>query len=89
MSYGSRSFFASVGDWLGGLGVALRAALSTPLESGRADDPGEKTVDPDFDSWLHGDPMVTRDPASRYHHGSPGYLTRNGLGSLEIGAADD
>ena len=88
MSCGSRSFFASVGDWLGDLGVALRAALSTPLESGR-EDPSEKTADPDFDGWLHGDPMVTRDPASRYHHGSPGYLTRNGLGSLEIGAADD
>jgi hypothetical protein len=88
MSYGSRSLFASLGDWLGGLGVALRAALSTPLESGLAD-PGEKTVDPDFDGWLGGDPMVTGDPASRYHHGSPGYLTRNGLGSLEIGAADD
>ena len=88
MSYGSRSFFASVGEWLGDLGVVLRAALSTPLESGRAD-PSEKTADPDFDGWLQGDPMVTRDPASRYHHGSPGYLTRNGLGSLEIGAADD
>jgi len=88
MSDGSRSFFASVGDWLSGLGVALRAALSTPLESSRTD-PGEIAVDADFDGWLHGDPMVTRDPASRYHHGSPGYLTRNGLGSLEIGAADD
>lgn len=88
MRCGSRSFFASVGDWLSGLGLALRAALSTPLESGPAD-PGERTVDPDFDGWLHGDPMVTGDPASRYHHGSPGYITRNGLGSLEIGAADD
>ena len=88
MRYGSRSFFASVGDWLSGLGLALRAALSTPLESGPAD-PGERTVDPDFDGWLHGDPTVTRDLASRYHHGSPGHLTRNGLGSLEIGAADD
>jgi hypothetical protein len=88
MSIDSRSFLASIGDWLGGLGVALRAALSTPLESGPAD-PSMTTVDPDFDGWLHGDPKVTRDPASRYHHGSPGYLTRNGLGSLQIGAADD
>lgn len=88
MSHGSRSFFAPIGDWLGGLEVALRAALSTPLESGPAD-PGKRTADPDFDGWLHGDPMVTRDPASRYHHGSPGYLTGNGLDSLEIGAADD
>ncbi|HWR20447.1 MAG TPA: hypothetical protein VN444_01145 [Verrucomicrobiae bacterium] len=63
MSYGGRSFFASVGDWIGGLGVAFRAALSTPLESGRADS-DEKTVDPDFDGWQHGDPMVTRDPPS-------------------------
>lgn len=88
MGYDSRPIFASIGNWLGGLGVALRAALSTPLESGPADH-SKGTVDPDFDGWVHGDPMVTRDPASRYHHGSPGYLTRNGLGSLEIGAADD
>lgn len=88
MSIDSRSFFASIGDWLGGFGVALRAALSAPLESGPAD-PDERTVDPDFDAWLHGDPTVTQDPASRYHQGSPGHLTRNGLGSLEIGAADD
>lgn len=88
MRYGSRSFFASVGDWLSGLGLALRAALSTPLESGPADH-SKGTVDPEFDGWVYGDPMVARDPASQYHHGSPGYLTRNGLGSLEIGAADD
>ena len=88
MSIGSRSFFASICDWLGGFGGALRAALSAPLESGPAD-PDERTVDPDFDGWLHGDPTVTRDPASRYRHGSPGHLTRNGLGSLGIGAADD
>ena len=77
-----------MGDWLGGFGVALRAALSAPLESGPAD-PGEGTVDPDFDGWLHGDPTVTRDPASRYRPATPGHLPRNGLGSLEIGAADD
>ena len=46
-------------------------------------------IDPDFEGWLHGDPMVTGNPASRYGDDAPGYLTGNGLGSLEIGAADD
>jgi hypothetical protein len=34
-------------------------------------------------------PMVTENPASRYGDRAPGYITSNGLGSLEIGAADD
>ena len=46
-------------------------------------------TDPDFEGWLHGDPMVTKNPASRYGDRTPGYITGNGLGSMEIGAADD
>ena len=33
--------------------------------------------------------MVTKNPASRYGDRTPGYITGNGLGSMEIGAADD
>lgn len=75
MGVDGMSFCAAIGDWLGSLGLALRAAVSTPLQSDAAD-PGE-SVDPAADS------------SRRYGHSSPGYLTRNGLGSLEIGAADD
>jgi hypothetical protein len=87
MSFG-RSLVASVATWFGSLGFAARAALSTPLEPD-AEESDKATADPDFEGWLHRDPMVIGDPASRYRHGSPGYLTRNGLGSLEVGAADD
>lgn len=76
MGVDAKSFFAAIGDWLGSLGLALRAAVSTPLESDAADS-GESAVDP------------AADTSRRYGHSSPGYLTRNGLGSLEIGAADD
>jgi hypothetical protein len=60
MSIDSRSFFSSIGDWLCDSGVALHPALLAPLEPDPSD-PGERTVDLDFDRWLHGDPMVTRD----------------------------
>ena len=45
--------------------------------------------DSDFESWLRRDPFVIRNPGNRYGERSPGYATRSGLGSLEIGAADD
>ena len=72
----SKAFCAAIGDWLGSLGLALRAAVSTPLESDAAD-LGERALD------------AAADSSRRYGHSSPGFLTRNGLGSLEIGAADD
>jgi hypothetical protein len=88
MRISSESLFASVADSLRNLGFMARAAFSTPLaaEGERYD---ESRTGSDFEGWLHGDPAVTGDPANRYKHGSPGFLTRNGLGSLEVGAADD
>jgi hypothetical protein len=76
-------------DWFANLGGELRAALSTPfvVQDGNAEE--DRGVDPDFEGWLRNDPMVTGNPASRYGDDAPGYLTGNGLGSLEIGAADD
>lgn len=71
------------------LGAGLRAAFSSPIidESIAAD--VERQIDPDFEGWLHNDPMVTGNPASRYGEHPTGYLTGNGRRSLEIGAADD
>jgi hypothetical protein len=80
-----KPLYESVTDWFATLGLALRAALSSDVTSADAD----HRTDPDFEGWLHNDPMVTGNPASRYGDDAPGYLTRNGLGSLEIGAADD
>lgn len=75
-------------DSLSSLWAQLRASMVQPI-FGDAADARNQHIDPDFERWLHGDPMVTRNPASRYSERSPGYITGNGLGSLEIGAADD
>lgn len=74
--------------WLHTLVTDVRAALGVGISQ---DDAGksESLAAPDFEGWLRNDPMVTGNPASRYGDDSPGYLTSNGLGSLEIGAADD
>ena len=76
-------------DWLGSLWETLRLGFSLPLSeaTGSQDEPVDSKQD--FHGWLHGDPFVTKDPASRYGERSPGYITGNGLGSLEIGHSDD
>jgi hypothetical protein len=88
MTFSSESLFGSVAEALRNVGFMLRAACSTPLgsEGERSDE--SRTVS-DFEGWLHRAPTVIGDPANRYTDSSPGYLTRNGLGSLEVGAADD
>jgi len=89
MSTEQNTFLTSVTGWV----ASIVAALSLPFEREpdieQLDCEKEPTVDPDFEGWLHSDPMVTGNPASRYGDDAPGYLTGNGLGSLEIGAADD
>lgn len=77
-----KNFFATL--WL-----VLRAGLSMPLVTRDTATEENRGADPDFEGWLHGDPMVTKNPASRYGDRTPGYITGNGLGSMEIGAADD
>ncbi len=76
-------------NFLQALGVQVRATLSVGIAEDDTARGGECPVDPDFDGSLHNDPMVTKNPASRYGDRTPGYITGNGLGSMEIGAADD
>lgn len=76
-------------DFFVGLGVQLRVALSSGMDQDYSSREIDSPIDPDFEGWLHNDPMVTGNPASRYADDAPGHLTGNGLGSLEIGAADD
>ena len=76
-------------DFFGSLGVQLRTALSVDVSEDQNSRGSTTLVDPDFEGWLHGDPSVTKNPASRYGDRTPGYITGNGLGSMEIGAADD
>ena len=76
-------------DWFANLAVSIRAALSTPLVPDDERAETDRGIDPDFVGWLRNDPMVTENPANRYGKGARGYITSNGRGSLEIGAADD
>lgn len=89
MTFDGKPFYESVTDWFTMLWLELRTALSTAAEPDHKSAGSDRDPDPDFEGWLHNDPMVTGNPASRYGDDAPGYLTGNGLGSLEIGAADD
>ena len=89
MSIEPKSLPQYLTDWLSSLVLTIRAALSMPLlaDDDRAE--ADRRIDPDFIGWVHNDPMVTGNPASRYYDDAPGYLTRNGRGSLEIGKSID
>ncbi len=89
MSVNRKSWLDAATDWVAILGEGLCSFVASPQVE--EPDLGEpvRASDPDFERWLHNDPMVTGNPASRYGDDAPGYLTGNGLGSLEIGAADD
>jgi hypothetical protein len=76
-------------DWFANLAITIRAALSMPLLSDDERAEADRRIDPDFIGWVHNDPMVTGNPASRYCDRRAWLHYRNGLGSLEIGAADD
>ena len=89
MSIEPKSLREHLTDWFANLAISIRAAFSTPLDPDDERAQMERGLDPDFVGWLHNDPMVTENPANRYGKGARGYITSNGRGSLEIGAADD
>lgn len=89
VSNSSKSLLDFATDWFAAIGVRIRAVFASPVFDEQAVADAKMGIDPDFDGWLHGDPMVTKNPASRYGDRTPGYVTGNGLGSMEIGAADD
>ena len=89
MSIEPKSLPQYLTDWFANLVFSIRAAFSTPLDPDDERTQLDRGVDPDFIGWLHNDPMVTGNRANRYSKGARGYMTSNGRGSLEIGAADD
>jgi hypothetical protein len=89
MNEDRKSLLESLTEWVAALGGGLRATFSSPFVDKSIVAEAERQIDPDFEGWLHGDPSVTKNPASRYGDRTPGYITGNGLGSMEIGAADD
>lgn len=89
MSFDPKSLREYLTDWWSNLAITTRAALSMALDPDDERAQLDRGVDPDFIGWLHNDPMVTGNRANRYGKGARGYMTSNGRGSLEIGAADD
>lgn len=89
MNDNRKSLLGSAATWFAVMRDYVRASIAVPLAAETAEGEPDEITDPDFKRWLVGDPMVTGNPASRYGDDAPGYLTGNGLGSLEIGAADD
>ena len=66
----------------------LRVAVQPPIVDVDAD-ARLQNIDPDFKEWLHGHPSMNTNLANHYAEDSPGYVTSNGRGSLEVGADKD
>lgn len=79
----------SLSDFFGSVVTQVRAAFAVGVVSEEDAREAERLIDPDFKGWLRGDPIVVGNPLSRYSDDAPGYITRNGLGSLEVGASKD
>ncbi len=75
-------------DSISSLWTQLRTAVLVPV-SDKETEARDAQGEVDFEGLLRGDPLVTRNLASQYEDRPPGYLTRNGLGSLEVGGAQD
>jgi hypothetical protein len=84
--YDRISFGKRFSDWFASLFTLARASTAVPLEHSNA---AEENIDADFGAWCRGDPMVLGNPANRYAEDSPGFMTRSGYGSLEVGASND
>lgn len=70
------------------LWAQLRVAAQQPIVDVDAE-AHHQYIDPDFKGWLHSNPSMTMQSANHYAEDSPGYVTSNGHGSLEVGAAKD
>ena len=79
----------SLAKWLGDIWDTLWMGFSLPTSESIGSPNEPVDVKQEFDGWLHGDPAVTKNSVSRYGDSNHGYVTGNGLGSLEIGHSDD
>lgn len=79
----------SLNDSLATLWCKLRAALSTPFVTKDMSTEGDRSIDPDFEGWLHNDPMVTMNPTSRYGDDATGFLAGAELRNPELSRTDD
>jgi len=85
----TKTWLQGVTDFLGGIGAQLRVALSVGIDPDTGTRDAHSSVDADLEREPRSDRCVSGSYVHRYVDDSPGYLTSNGRGSLEIGAADD
>ena len=76
-------------DFLASLRMQLGAALAVGLPEDESARPRGPEADGEGDDWGAHPWSVSSDMARRYRDDSPGYVTRNGRGSLEVGAFRD
>lgn len=69
--------------------MQIRAALAVGLPADEADRSGNPDAGPEGEGVLVRGRSLPGDTARRYTYDSSGYMTRNGLGSLEVGAFRD
>jgi hypothetical protein len=61
-----QSLRRSLVDFFGSLGTQVQAAFAVGVIPEQDAKEAERYIDPDFEGWLHGDPMVTGNLSSRY-----------------------
>ena len=76
-------------DFLGSLRMQVCAALAVGLPADEVRQTGDEDEARRGESGRSPGRSAAGTTARRYTDGSPGYLTRNGLGSLEVGAFRD
>jgi hypothetical protein len=77
-------------NWLSEFFGSLRTQISAAFAVGLPEDDAGASVEPgggqDGDDGVGPARLATGDPARRFGDDAPGYMTSNGLGSLEVGA---
>lgn len=76
-------------EFLGSLRTQLRAAFVVGLPADRAVRSGDLDTNGDGEALVANTWFSSGDVRRRYLDDSPGYITRNGRGSLEVGAFRD
>ena len=89
MSADSRSLRNRWSEFFGSLRTQISAAFAVGLPADDARAPVEPGASQEGDDGLGPARSTAHDSARRLRDDAPGYMTRNGLGSLEVGAFRD
>lgn len=89
MATDNRSLRSRWSEFLGSLRTQLGAALAVGLPADEAARPGNLGADEEGEAGVAHTRSGVGDAGHRWRDDSPGYVTRNGRGSLEVGAFRD